>query len=70
MAGVFYAHRLLKMLDELVIAAGMTVSLSDAGTDINLAQQYEMIAANVKAKGINVTLHTVEGANVLTFAPR
>ncbi|MEO1207515.1 MAG: hypothetical protein AAFV45_14405 [Pseudomonadota bacterium] len=68
MAGVFYTHRLLKMLDELVVDAGLTVTISDAGTSVNLAQQYQMIEPALKAKGITVAVQQLDGATMMTFS--
>ncbi|MEO1280538.1 MAG: hypothetical protein AAFV69_02260 [Pseudomonadota bacterium] len=70
MAGVFYTHRLLKMLDELVVDAGLTVTISDAGTDVDLSQQHAMIEHSLKAKGVSVAVQPMDGATMMTFSRR
>ncbi|MEL6375030.1 MAG: hypothetical protein AAFR04_13810 [Pseudomonadota bacterium] len=52
MPGRFYVHRLGKIIDELVLDAGLTVVLTDANSDVNLDEHRANIEQLAQSRNI------------------
>lgn len=68
MVNRFYVHRISKFIDELVLTAGLTVSISDEGVDPPFHQsQIDAAKSLCESMGVRMVHETANGANVLTF---
>ncbi len=71
MVNRFYVHRISKLLDELVLTAGMTVSISDEGVEPPLQpQQIEAARSLAASMGVDMVHENTGGANILSFKKR
>ena len=71
MVNQFYVHRLSKLLDELVITAGLTVSISDQGVEPPLQQsQIDATKSLAEALGVEMFHKQTDGVNILSFRRR
>ncbi|MBX9925772.1 MAG: hypothetical protein K2Y05_05395, partial [Hyphomicrobiaceae bacterium] len=70
MGSVFYIHRVSKLLDEMVRDLGLTVTLSDAKTDVKLAPQVENLKAMATALGVRVEVGQQGTATIVVFSPK
>jgi hypothetical protein len=67
MSGVFYAHRLSKILDETVRDLGLTLTISDQGGRVELKtniENYKMVAAQL---GVTMKVEAVGDRTQITF---
>ena len=68
MVNRFYVHRISKLIDELVLGAGLTVSISDDGLDPPFQHSQIEAAKNLcESMGVRMSHDTANGVNVLTF---
>ncbi|MEO0729524.1 MAG: hypothetical protein AAFR23_04785 [Pseudomonadota bacterium] len=70
MSGTFYTHRLTKLLEEFVLGAGMSVSISDAGSHIKLSEHLANIEQAARQKGIQIAVDDAGPNTVLHFTRR
>ena len=70
MGSVFYIHRVSKLLDEMVRDLGLTVTLSDAKTDVKLAPHVENLKAMGTALGVRVEVGQQGAATIVVFSPK
>ncbi len=70
MGSVFYIHRVSKLLDEMVRDLGLSVTLSDAKTDVKLAPHVENLKAMATGMGVRVEVGQQGTATVVVFSPK
>lgn len=71
MVNRFYVHRISKLLDELVLTAGMTVSISDEGVEPCLqSAQIDAAKSLADAMGVEMSHDNANGVNILRFRRR
>jgi hypothetical protein len=70
MSGLLYAHRVSKLLDELVGELGLTVTLSDERAAVSLAKSMDNIKLAADATGVALTVRAEANATQVTFTKR
>ncbi|MEM1306858.1 MAG: hypothetical protein AAGG99_04975 [Pseudomonadota bacterium] len=70
MAGLFYTHRLTKLLEEFVLGATLTVTISDENSHVSLADQLGNIEQAARQKGISVEVMESGDRTTLRFTRR
>lgn len=64
---VMYSHRLKTVLQHTVRELGVTLSLSDEHTDLDLAQNEPMIRETATLLGLQVRFEQSGNVNYITF---
>lgn len=67
MPEIFYAHRLQRALQEMVVNAGLTLYLSDENTEFSLEQYSQTIKAMAEQMRLQVTFEETENGVLVTF---
>ncbi|MEO1695191.1 MAG: hypothetical protein AAFR55_08135 [Pseudomonadota bacterium] len=70
MAGLFYTHRLTKLLEEFVLGATLTVTISDENSHVSLAEQLGNIEQAARQKGISVEVTESGDRTTVRFTRR
>lgn len=70
MADQFYTHRLRRLLEDTVIASGITVMLSDESSQVKLKEHISAIQILAKSVNVDVTDQTQDGVTLLRFRRR
>lgn len=70
MGSVFYIHRVSKLIDEMVRDLGMSVTLSDARTDVKLAPHVENLKALATGLGVRIEVGQQGPATIVVFSPK
>lgn len=65
MADNFYTHRLTKLLEDFVIAAGMTVHISDEASSVKLKEHLSAIKAVADSVGVESSHRSEDGVTVV-----
>ncbi|MEO1650731.1 MAG: hypothetical protein AAFR60_07080 [Pseudomonadota bacterium] len=67
MSGLFYTHRLTKLLEEFVLGAGLTIVISDETSHVSLSDQLANIEQAAQKKGIVVRVENIGDRTVIQF---
>jgi hypothetical protein len=67
MSRILYAHRLSKVLDEMVIDLGLTVVLSDQNAEVDLAKSIESIKMAIGGMDIEMKVQSNAGHTIVQF---
>lgn len=67
MAQPIYSHRIQNVLQHVVVELGLTLTLSDNGGDVSLAENQDMFRATAELVGVDVSFAEANGVNIYTF---
>lgn len=62
-----YSHRIQAILQHVVVELGLTLTLSDNGGQVSLAENQEMFRSTADLAGVDVSFAQSNGVNIYTF---
>ena len=67
MAKIVYSHRMQGILQQVVVELGLTLTLSDSGSDVSLSENDVMLTDLANMMSLELKKSSANGFNVFTF---